>query len=306
MSQTKDIIISQNNIPLGIFWMVVTTFLFVSVTVVVRYLGTEVPTGQAAFVRFVFGTIIILPLVYRNWNGLPGRSSMLLFGARGFAHGIGFILWFYAMARIPVADVTAIGYLAPIFVTVGAVFFLKETLHFRRIAGVVVGFIGAIIIIRPGFEEVSIGQIAQVVNAPLMAASFLIAKKLTEKEEPAMIVGMLSICCTIVLLPAALLQWRPLTLEEYGFLAAAAFFATMGHYTVTKAFSYAPITLIQPIGFVQLIWAVILGMILFGEPMDPFVILGGGMVVAAASYISHREIRASRQSTTPPDVVTKL
>jgi len=279
----------------GIAWMILAGFLFVGMTVIIRYLGSDIPAVEAAFIRYFIGSLIILPVVIRHWSGWPKMPIAKLYGLRGLVHGIGVILWFYAMARIPIAEVTAIGYVAPIFVTIGAAIFLGERLQFRRIMGVVFGFIGALVILRPGFQEISLGQLAQLCAAPLFAVSFLLAKKLTATQSSSLIVGMLSIGCTIVLLPGAIWQWRHPTLEEIFLLTVAAFIATAGHFALTKAFQAAPITLTQPLNFLQLVWAALLGMLLFDEALDPYVFAGAAIVIGAATYISHREIQASRR-----------
>lgn len=209
------------------------------------------------------------------------------------------------MARIPIAEVTAIGYVSPIFVTIGAALFLGEKLHLRRIGGVLCALLGALIILRPGFQEIGLGQLAQLCAAPLFATSFIIAKKLTGTQSSTMIVGMLSIGCTITLLPGAILQWQTPTVEEMLWLALTAALATAGHFTLTKAFQAAPITVTQPLGFLQLVWAALLGMLLFDEALDPFVFIGGAVVVGAATYISHREMQVARQQRTPPAMATK-
>ena len=290
----------------GIGWMLLTGLLFVCVTGIVRYLGSDMPATEAAFIRYVIGLAIVLPMLRPLLRRPPRGALLRLYAVRGVLHGIAVMLWFYAMARVPIAEVTAIGYTAPIFVTLGAALFLGEKLHLRRIAAVLTGFLGAFIILRPGFEAVSLGQLAQLAAAPLFAASFLLAKRLTSQEDPAVIVGMLSLFCTLTLLPGAILQWRTPSPEELFWLTLTAVFATAGHYTLTKAFSAAPITVTQPISFLQLVWAALLGMTVFGEALDPYVFAGGGIIVAAATYISHREVLAARRLQTPPAVATKI
>lgn len=293
------------NIPAAIFWAVLTTLLFACVTGVVRYLGTDIPAAQAAFLRYVIGLAMILPLMYPLLRKPPSAKSMKIFAARGLFHGIGVILWFYAMARIPIAEVTALGYTAPIFVTIGAALFLGEKVAFRRLAAVGVGLLGAIIILRPGFQEISIGQLAQLCAAPLFAGSFLMAKKLTDQDDPAVIVGMLSVFCTLVLAPFALWQWVEPSWNEVGWLALTALIATTGHYTMTRALRAAPITVTQPLNFLQLVWATAIGLAFFGEPLDPFVMAGGGIIIAAITFISHREAVVARRSVTPSPQETK-
>lgn len=290
----------------GILWMVATTLLMVCVTVIVRHVGTSVPSVQAAFLRYAFGVVLILPMMSALWRRPPSRRSLGIYSLRGLLHGLGVMLWFYAMARVPIAEVTALGYVAPLFVTVGAALFLGEKLHARRLVALGVGIFGAFVILRPGFQEIGLGQLAQLGAGPLFAASFLLAKGLTSRESPAVIVGMLSIFCTLALAPGALLQWQTPDWSQVGWLALTAVFATGGHYTMTRAFAAAPITVTQPVSFLQLVWASVLGIALFGEPVDPFVILGGGIVVAAATFISHREAMAARRPVTPTAAATKL
>lgn len=290
---------------IGIGWMLVTTLLFVCVTGIVRHLGSDIPAVEAAFIRYGLGLMLVLPAFRPLLRGWPRGALLSRFAARGLVHGVAVILWFYAMARIPIAEVTALGYTSPIFVTLGAAFFFGETLHLRRILAVVIGFLGAMVIIRPGFHEITSGQIAQLTAAPLFACSFLLAKGLTREFGSGLIVAMLSLGCTLTLMPGALMQWRDPTLHEVVWLGLTACFATAGHYTLTRAFQAAPLTVTQPIGFLQLVWAAVLGVIAFGEPIDPFVVLGGGIVVASVTYISHREAVRARRLRTPPAVATK-
>ena len=290
----------------GIGWMVLTGILFVCVTGIVRHLGSELPAIEAAFIRYAIGLLLITPVLMKQRPRFPSRAKLILFTARGIVHGVAVMLWFFAMARIPIAEVTAIGYTAPIFVTIGAAMFLGERLQARRIAAIIIGLAGTFVILRPGFNELSTGQLAQFTAAPLFAASFIIAKKLTRDENPAFIVYMLSVFCTLTLLPGAILQWRSPSQEEVFWLTMTAIFATTGHYTLTKAFHAAPITVTQPISFLQLVWAALLGLFVFGEALDPFVFIGGGIIIAAATYISHREAQVARNQLTPPPVATKV
>lgn len=279
---------------LGVGWMVLTGLLFVCVTAIVRHLGTSMPAIEAAFIRYAMGLLFVLPVLLRLRRQRPTPGSMRLYVVRGLVHGGYIILWFYAMARIPIAEVTALGYLAPIFVAVGAALFLGEKLHYRRIAAIFAGFIGMLVIVRPGFTEISLGQLAMIVGAPFIAASLLLGKRLSRDEDPSMIVAMLSLFVTLTLLPGTILQWRTPTLEEFLWLSLTAAFATAAHYCLTKALQAAPITVTQPISFLQLVWASLVGLALFGESLDPYIFMGSAIIVGAATYIAHRERVAAR------------
>ena len=278
-------------------WMLATGVCFVAVTILVRYVGPEIPAPEAAFLRYVFGTLLLAPVFYRLYTGALRVNSWGLMAVRGIAHGIGVIMWFYAMARIPIAEVTALGYITPVLITIGAALFLGESLHIRRIMAVVFGLVGVMMILRPGLSSISSGQIAQVLAAPLFATSLLIAKRLTRDEDLTVIVAGLSIVCTLTLLPPSLTIWVTPSMAQLALLALTAFFATLGHYTMTRAFSLAPLAVLQPVSFLQLLWATLLGALLFGESIDIFVVVGGAVLVLSTTYIAHRESVANQVSS---------
>ena len=188
---------------------------FVCVAVLVRWVGPGLPAPQAAFIRYFFGTLMLAPVFYRLLKGEQRIVSVGLNIGRGVAHALAVILWFFAMARIPMAEVTAIGYLTPVVVTVAAAVFLGERLQARRLVAVVIGFIGVLIILRPGFKELSLGQLAQLGTTPLFAASFILTKKLTETDSNTVIVAVLSLVCTITLMIPAVFYWVPVSMREY-------------------------------------------------------------------------------------------
>ncbi len=281
----------------GIWWMLLTGLLFVAVTGVVRHLGTDMNPMQAAFIRYAFGVVLIAPVLLRMFTARAAPSRLGLHMLRGVAHGTAVMLWFFAMARIPIAQVTAIGFTTPIFTTMGAVLFLGEVLHARRIAAVVVSFLGTLIILRPGAVSIELGALAQLAAAPLFACSFLIAKKLTETESSASIVAYMSVFVTLALLPPALLVWRTPTLTELGWLFVTAIFATAGHYTFTRAMQTVELTVLQPFSFLQLVWATLLGFYAFSEVPDIWTLTGGAIIIASVTYIAHREARAAGESS---------
>jgi drug/metabolite transporter (DMT)-like permease len=285
--------------------MLLTTLLFACVTAIVRHVGSTVSAPEGAFLRYLFAVLLMLPWLRPLLDTPPPASMLALFAVRGLFHGLGVILWFYAMARLPVAEVTALGYLAPLFVTVGAALFLGEKLHKRRLAAVVAGLVGALVILRPGLSPVSTAHLAQLGAVPLFACSYLIAKQLSGRDDPATIVAMLSLGCTVVLLPGALMHWTWPGLSQIFWFFLTALLATLGHYTMTRALRAAPLTVTQPVNFVQLVWATAFGVVLFGEPLDPFVLLGGAIVIAAVTFIAHREARLARPPTAVPPPVLK-
>lgn len=290
---------------IGIGWMLLTGFCFVAVNAIVRGLEGALPAPQAAFIRFVYGTAFLLPALLPALRQGFSASLWRLFALRGLLHVLAVIAWFYAMARITVAEVTAIGFLNPIMVTVGAALFLGEKLAARRIAAIGVALLGAVIVLRPGIRELDPGHLSQLGAAVMFGGSYLLAKRLTAMISPAAVVAMLSLTCMIGLIPLTIIVWVPPTLGQLGWLGLVALFGTCGHYTMTRAFAAAPMTVTQPVTFLQLIWASMVGVFIFHEPLDEWVILGGGLMIGAISYITWREARIRARTKTPPVNATK-
>ena len=289
----------------GLGWMVVTGLCFVGVQATVKAVGDVVPAPQAAFLRFLLGIVFVVPALGRLRATRLSRRDWADFAARAALHSMGVILWFFAMTRIPLAEVTAMNYLAPVVVTVGAALFLGEKLAARRIAAVLVAFGGALVILRPGLRELDPGHLAMLGAALGLGSSYLMAKHLAGRFGPEVVVAMMSLMVPVALLPLAVAVWVPPSPLTLAMLTATAAFATAGHYTMTLAFRAAPVSVTQPAVFLQLVWSVIVGLLLFGEPLDPFVIAGGAIIVGAVSFIAWREARSARRPVTPNPLETK-
>lgn len=275
----------------GVGWMVLTGVLFVAVNALVKQFGAGLPAAQSAFIRFFFGLIFLAPVLRRiAISGIP-RDLYGPFVLRGALHIVAVILWFFAMTRIPIAEVTAIGFLNPIVATVGAAILLNEAISWRRGAAIGVALVGAMVVLRPGMRALELGHLAQLTAALAFGLSYIVARQLAQRASAEVVVAMMSVTVSIGLAPIAFAVWVPPTLPQIGGLAMVAVFATTGHYTMTRAFAAAPMAVTQPVTFLQLIWASLLGVMMFGEPHDPMVLIGGGLMIAAISYITWRESR---------------
>lgn len=289
----------------GIFWMMMTGFSFVAVTAIVKAMGSDLPPTVMAFVRYVLGLVFLVPMLKALDLGEITRRQWRLFGLRGAFHAAGVCLWFYAMTRIPIAEVTAMNYLAPVYVSVGAALFLGERFALRRMLAVAAALVGAVIILRPGFREITSGHWAMLLAGGVFAGSYLLAKILADETPASLVVAMLSIVVPVCLLPLAIADWVTPSLADLALLFLVACFATAGHYTMTLAFAAAPVTVTQPVTFLQLVWAMLLGAFVFAEPLDVWVVLGGAVILSAVSYITWREAVLRKRPVTPPAPATK-
>lgn len=283
----------------GILWMIATGFCFVMVTACVKIGGQGLPAAQSAFLRYLLGLVFLIPMIRPILRANLSRGDLGLFGLRGLFHALGVICWFYAMTRIPIADVTAMNYLNPIYVSILAVVFLGETMAKRRVLAIAVAFLGALLILRPGFRDLSTGHVAMIFTALFFAGGYFLAKILADRVSAVVVVGMLSVVVTVILAPMAIAVWQPVTGMALIWLFLVACFATAGHYTMTLAFAAAPLSVTQPATFLQLIWATILGAVVFGEAVDPFVLAGGAVIIAAVTTLALREAQVARKAVPP-------
>lgn len=281
----------------GVFWMLVTGFCFVAVTALVKHGVPDMPAAQSGFLRFLLGLIFVLPALGALRKARFTGQHWRLFALRGVAHGLAVALWFYAMTRITVAEVVSMNYLNPVYVTIGAAVLFGEKFALRRAMAIGVAFLGMLIILRPGFREITDGHVAMIVTAIMLAISYLIAKKLSEDLPALIIVGVLSVSVTIIMAPFAIAVWKTPTPAELFWLFLVAGFATGGHYAMTRAFAVAPVTVTQPVTFLQLVWAALLGWLVFGEPVDPWVVAGGALTLGAVSFLTIREAMLKRRAT---------
>ncbi len=278
----------------GVLWMLASTLAMVGVNTVVHYLGTSLPSAQSAFIRFCWAVAFTAPwLVMELRKGITPGTMKLHIG-RGIFHTLAVIFWFYAMARIPMAEVTAIGYLNPVLLTLGSAVFLGEVLSRSRVMAIAVAFVGALVVLRPGLRELELGHLSQIAASFCFASSYLFSKRLSGRVSAGLATAMMSLLVTIGLAPVAFVVWQPVELSHILWLAVTAICGTLGHFFMSKSFAAAPVAVSQPVAFVQLIWASIVGMVLFGELVDPLVIVGGALIIGAISYNTWRESRLQK------------
>ena len=271
---------------------------FTSMSVFIRLSAQEVDSFVVVFFRNFLAVVLLAPWLERvGWNGLRVKRwglvvSRSLFNVAGMAAG------FTAITLIPLAQATALGFTAPLWTTLGAVLILGEVIRARRIAALVVGFIGVIVVLRPGFETLSTGALLALSNAFLLAITTLIVKRLTDTERPEAIVAwMVILQSPLSLIPAAFVwTWpSPITWVWLFCLAGA---GTIGHVCWTRAVQLAEVSQLQPLEFTKLPLVALLGFFIFAEIPTVWTWFGGAVIFASTVYISYREAKlASGRAT---------
>jgi drug/metabolite transporter (DMT)-like permease len=219
---------------------------------------------------------------------------------RGAAHTLGLLLWFAALPKIPLADMTAIGFTTPLFIMFGAFLFFKEPMRWERWAATVVGFGGVMIVVGPRLSgEGQIYNLIMLASAPMFAASFLITKALTRYETNGVILLWQALTVTIFSLPLALLTWRAPTPVQWAGFALCGLLGSTAHYCLTRSFRVADISATQSVKFLDLVWAALLGWLVFADVPAQSTLIGGAVICASTLWIARRESRSRTATTTP-------
>ena len=277
-------------VRLALGWMVISCLMFALVMVSIRLFLVDLPSEQTVFLRYLIGALMLLPLMWRAAGRVFTSPVRGLMAVRALLHGLGVYSWFFGVLRIPLAEVNAMLNLGPVYATLGAVLFMGEKLRIRRIAAIFVSFIGALIIIKPGFTEISLGTIAILITAPMFAGSDLIAKRLKEFENDRTIIFSLSAGIAAFMMVPAIGVWQPISTTNWIGIMAISVAATLGHITLMRSFS-GPMWAAQTGKYMQLLFLVLFGIALFDEIPAISTLVGALVVLAAVTYIAFREGR---------------
>lgn len=276
----------------GLLWSLAAGLCFVLLNTLSRYLTAQLPPLQSQFLRYLCGVLVLLPLVWRSgyagWKPRDMRGQFL----RGLVHTLGLGLWFVALPRISLSEMTAIGFTTPIFIMLGAWLVLREPMRWERWLAAVLGFGGVIVVVGPGLTGGGgIWSLVMLLSAPVFAASFLISKALTRYESPGVIVFWQSISVTVLSLPLAVLNWQAPTLVQWlGYLLCGVL-GSGAHYLLTRSYAVADISATQSLKFLDLVWAALLGWLVFAEVPTSHSLIGGVIIAGATLWIARRESR---------------
>jgi len=278
----------------GMLWMAAAGLLFTVLNSTMKKLAHELDPWLVGFLRYLLGAAVMLaPALRFGLAGLwPKRPGLQL--VRGALHAGGMLLWFAALPMVGITELTAIGFSGPIFICLGAVLFLHERMTGARWAAVLVGFCGVLLVLDPfqaGFSGISKGDLLMLASAPVFAGSFLVAKVLTRDERSDVMVLWQHLYVSILLLPFAFSFWAVPGPDQWLLLVFCGVFGAGGHYCVTRAFRVADISAVQSVKFLELVWAAMLGLLMFGAVPGGWTIAGGVVILTSTLWLARRESR---------------
>jgi drug/metabolite transporter (DMT)-like permease len=285
----------KGDAAIGAALMVLSTLCFVTMQSLIRQLGGELPPFEVAFFRNLFGFIAITPIFLR-YGLAPLKTKRLPFHAlRGVLQGLSMLAFFTGVTMAPFAEATSISFSGPLFATVLAIVVLGEKIRMRRILALVFGFIGVLIVLRPGFAEVGLGQGLLLGSSLVWGCAIVVIKRLSSTESAITQTAYMGLFMTPLTFLPALYVWQTPSFEQLAWMAMIGVFGTVGHLCFASAFRRADSSALLPLDFLRLFWASAIGFFLFHEVPDLWAWGGGGVIFASATYISLREAQLARK-----------
>ncbi len=273
-------------------WSLAAGAIFSVLNATMRMMTIELDPMVTQFLRYLFGLFVMLPLVLRS--GLAAYRTRGIAGQmwRGVVHTVGLLMWFSALPHVPLADMTAIGFTGPIFIMLGAALMLGEKMYVSRWVAAGIGLAGVMIVVGPKLTGTGgFYNLVMLAAAPVFAASFLITKALTRHDSPEVIVVWQSLTVAVFTLPFALVNWVWPTPVQWALFVLCGVLGSAGHWCLTKSFAVADISATQSTKFVDLVWASLLGYLMFADVPSRSTLIGGGVILASTFWIAHREAR---------------
>ncbi|MDP6602685.1 MAG: DMT family transporter [Rhodospirillales bacterium] len=268
----------------------------------VRLLGADLHPFEINFFRTVFSLLMLAPVVLRRGLRHLRTPRLGLHMLRGLINGCAQLSFFMALVMIPLAQISALSFTAPLFTTVTAVVVLGEVIRVRRITALAVGIAGTWLILRPGVVDVELGSILALCGALGWGVTMIVVKIISRTDSAIGITFYGALFIAPIALIAAIPFWRTPTLVELAWLAAIAVFATLVHLCFNQAIKEADLTVLLPFDFTRLIWAAIVGYLIFAEAPSIWTWVGGAMIFTAGTYLAIREgrPRGARDAVPPP------
>ena len=276
--------------------MLGSTLAFGLMAIAIRYATRYVPTQEVAFFRNAFGLLALLPMLIRPGSAPLKTQQLPRYFLRSAIGLASMLCAFWAIGHLPISQAISLSYSTPLFVTIAAVLWLGETVRMRRWAAVITGFIGVLIIVRPGSTSFTPGTLVAVGAAVLSSLVAIQIKQLTRVDSADTVVFYTYVFWVPLSLVPALFVWVWPTGLAWVWLVATGVLGTLGQLLWTRALRLGEVSALTPISFMQLPLVSLLGWLLFNEALDRWTVIGAGIILGANAYIAHREATLARRA----------
>ncbi|MEC9367409.1 MAG: DMT family transporter [Pseudomonadota bacterium] len=287
----------------GIIVILFSTVCFSAMHAAVRHVSAELSPIQIAFFRNLFGVIAFLPLISMHGLTFMRTRRLPMHLLRAGLNVLAMFAFFTAISITPLARVNALAFSAPLFTALLAVAVLGERFHVRRWSAIAIGFTGTLIVLRPGLGVVDSGSLLALASAAIWGVTMIVIKLLGRTESSATITGYMCLLLSLLSFFPALYVWRTPSAEAWMWLVFIGVVGTFAQMSLAEALKQADTTVVLPFDFMKLVWASMLGYLLFSEVPDIFTFLGALVIFASSFYLAYREGRQPGKAAadTSPD-----
>jgi len=285
---------SQSPVVRGILLMCLSTVVFSIMHASVRFVSSDLPPFQIAFFRNLFGLAFLVPFLVGAGFAQLRTRRLGLHAVRGLVNVCAMLMFFSSLAITPLATVTALSFTAPIFAAVLSFLVLRERFQIYRWAAIIAGFVGMLIILRPGFVSIEFGAVLAAGAAALWAVAMIIIKILSRTDSSVAIVAWMGIFLCAFSIGPALWVWQTPTPSNLGWLAFIGLCGSIAQVSLSQSLKETEPTAVLPFDFLKLIWATALGVWFFGELPDALTYVGAAIIFSASLFITFRERQKAR------------
>jgi len=285
----------MSNNKLAIFLIIISVFFGTVMLSFLKIAQEDVNVYVAGFFRFFLGLLIILPYIIKKKDVVLKTTHLKQHFLRAILGLPAMLLYFSALVLLPIEKLTAISFVVPLIVTILAVFFLGEKIYIYRTLALILGFSGMLVIIRPGFVDISIGVYMVLFSALLWSVNIIITKKISKDDSAITILAYQSIFMSLLSFFIVLFFWEMPSIKTFIYLILAAMCGTVLHLTLNHAFKLVDVSMTQPYSFLNLVFASIIGYFVFDEMPDLYTWIGAVIIFTGVLIISYREMKLDKE-----------
>ena len=284
----------MSNNKLAISLIIISVFFGTVMLSFLKIAQEDVNVYVAGFFRFFLGLVIILPYIIKNKDTVLKTTHLKQHFLRAILGLPAMLIYFSALVLLPIEKLTAISFVVPLIVTILAVFFLGEKIYIYRTLALILGFSGMLVIIRPGFVDISIGVYMVLFSALLWSVNIIITKKISKDDSAITILAYQSIFMSLLSFFIVLFFWEMPSIKTLIYLILAAMCGTVLHLTLNHAFKLVDVSMTQPYSFLNLVFASIIGYFVFDEMPDLYTWIGALIIFTGVLIISYREMKLDK------------
>ena len=286
-----------NNNQFAIFLIIISIVFGTLMGTFIKLAQEELNVFTTGFLRFFFGFLIITPYILKTKFEVFSTKNLKIHILRSALNLPAMLLGFAALAMLPLEKMTAIHFIVPIIVTILAVIFLKEKIYLYRSIALVMGFLGMLIILRPGIIDISIGIYMALISSLIWSVVIILTKKVSKDDSAITILSHQYVYMSLFSFPLVIYFWDQPSLKTIIFILCAAMSGTILHIALNHAYKLVDVTMTQPYSFLGLVVSSIIGYFVFSDKPDFYTWLGASVIFCGVLLISYRELQLNKEIT---------